>query len=480
LFSAFPLKSLIFQLCRDDNLSMSEGQDKIAVLEAENARLRAENEKLKALVEELQRKQHRPHAPFSKGDPKPNPKPPGRKAGDNYGTRAYRKAPLRADQHYDAPLPPSCPHCSGKLEERGVAAQYQTEIPRKPIVRRFEVHLGVCACCGKHVQGRHPLQTSDALGAAASQLGPDAQALGATLNKEAGLSHGKIQRVFEAAFGITFSRGASAQIMLRAAQRCGSAYREIQSAVKNSSWCVPDETGWRVGGRLHWLHVFVTDWATLYLIRGSRGFDVAAEALGADYNGYLTHDGWKPYDQFTNAYHGQCNAHLLRRCEHLLETATGAAVLFPRRVKALLQEGLVVRDAREAGTFSLAQAQAQAAELTARLEACCSPKTDPGNRRLANFLRWRLGEVFNYLRRPLLFATNWPAEQAVRPAVVNRKVWGGSRTADGAEAQGVLMSVLRTATKLGHDTLGFLSQTLRAAPGHLPRLILTTSCAASP
>jgi hypothetical protein len=58
-------------------------------------------------------------------------------------------------------------------------------------------------------------------------------------------------------------------------------------------------------------------------------------------------------------------------------------------------------------------------------------------------------------------ATNWPAEQAVRPAVVNRKVWGGSRTDDGADAQGVLMSVLRTADQLGQDTLDFLSRTLR-------------------
>ena len=448
---------------------MTDDQSSIAALEAENARLRAKIEKLEALLEELQRKQHRPHAPFSKGEPKANPKPPGRKPGDGYGTTAYRKAPPKADEIYAAPLPPACPVCAGKLEERGVAAQYQTEIPRKPILRRFDVHLGVCACCGKHVQGRHPLQTSDALGAAASQLGPDAQALAITLNKEAGLSHGKIQRVFQTAFGITFSRGASAQIMLRAARRCGYAYREIQIAVRKSSWCVPDETGWRVGGWLHWLHVFVTQWATLYLIRDSRGFDVAEEALGADYEGHLTHDGWKPYEQFTHAYHGQCNAHLLRRCDHLLETATRAAVIFPRRVKALLQEGLA---ARNAGTLSLAQAQAKAANLTARLDACCGPKTDPGNARLANFLSFHCGEVFNYLRRPLLFATNWPAEQAVRPAVVNRKVWGGSRTDDGAAAQGALMSVLRTAGQLGHDTLDFLSQTLRATPGHVPKLIL--------
>ena len=452
---------------------MADSQDKTAAMEAEIARLHAEIERLKAIIEELHRGHKRQAAPFSKGPPKPDPKPPGRKAGDDYGTKAFRQAPLEVNETLDAPLPEHCPLCGGGVVFEKSDAQFQVEIPRAPIRRKFNIHIGRCACCGKRVQGRHPLQTSDALGAAASQLGPDAQALAITLNKEAGLSHGKVARVLDTAFGLRLSRGGSAQIMLRAARRCGRACREIQSAVKKSSWCVPDETGWRVGGRLHWLHVFVTEFATLYLIRDSRGFDVAAEALSPEYAGHLTHDGWKPYDQFQHAYHGQCNAHLLRRCNHLLETATRAAVIFPRRVKALLRKGLAARDAREAGTLSLAAAQARAAKLTARLEDCCEPKTDPGNARLANFLRFHVGEVFNYLRRPLLFATNWPAEQAVRPAVVNRKVWGGSRTAAGADAQGVLMSVLRTADQLGHNTLGFLSQTLRATPAHVPRLLLT-------
>ena len=155
----------------------------------------------------------------------------------------------------------------------------------------------------------------------------------------------------------------------------------------------------------------------------------------------------------------------------MLETAPRAAVIFPRRIKALLQAGLAVRDGRDAGQLTQADATVKAGKLTDRLLDCCGPKTDPGNACLANFLWEHAGEVFNYLRRPLLFATNWPAEQAVRPAVVNRKVWGGSRTSRGAEAQGVLMSVLRTAHQSGHNALAFLSQTLRAMPGHVPRLI---------
>ena len=66
-------------------------------------------------------------------------------------------------------------------------------------------------------------------------------------------------------------------------------------------------------------------------------------------------------------------------------------------------------------------------------------------------------------------------EQAIRPAVVNRKVWGGSRTQHGAEAQGRLASVLRTCWQRGLHTLDFLAQTLRAPPGTAPQLLPTAS-----
>jgi transposase len=348
--------------------------------------------------------------------------------------------------------------------------QYQTELPRKPIHRQFNVAVGRCKKCGKRVQGRHPLQTSNALGAAASQVGPDAQALTTLLNKELGLSHGKVTRVLEV-LGLPLSRGGSVQVMLRAARVCRNAYQEIQLVVRRSAWVTADETGWRVLGCLQWLHVFVTELATLYLIRPSRGYDVPLEALGAEYEGELIHDGWMPYDRFVDNDHQQCNAHLLRRCHELEETARGAAVIFPRRVQALLQEGLAVRDQRDAGQITLAQAEVCAAELEERLEALCTPKTHDGNRKFAAFLERHWMEVFHYLRRPGLDATNWRAEQAIRPAVVNRKVWGGNRTEHGARAQEILTSVLRTTSQQAKDCITFLAASLRAPPTRRPRLL---------
>jgi len=99
------------------------------------------------------------------------------------------------------------------------------------------------------------LQTSDATGAAQSQLGADAQAAVVDLNKRAGMSHGKIADTFHRLFGIRLSRGASAQIVLRCGQRLKPVYQQIREQIKVSNHLTPDETGWRhlavLGGTLH-------------------------------------------------------------------------------------------------------------------------------------------------------------------------------------------------------------------------------------
>ena len=172
-----------------------------AQLRLEVQALREQVAKLMAALEEERRRGKRQAAPFSKGPPAAEPKPPGRKSGKRHGPHAHRSIPPRIDETYDAPLPESCPDCaSGRISESHVAVQYQTEIPRTVIYRRFDVHVGCCDECGRAIEGRHVLQTSSARGAAASQLGPQVHALLALLNKELGLSHGKSVQLLRTLF----------------------------------------------------------------------------------------------------------------------------------------------------------------------------------------------------------------------------------------------------------------------------------------
>ena len=437
------------------------------------ARLERRIAELEQLLEKATRAQKRQAAPFSKGTPKPDPKTPGRKPGDPYGPKAHRPLPeQKPDEIIDVPLPRECPDCGGLAEEDHVDQQFQVEIPRRPIVRRFDIHVGRCRRCGRRLQSRHPLQTSQAIGAAASQLGPDLQALIALMKDKYGLSYGDIQGLLDEAFGIAVSRGGAAQVVLRVAERHEPAYEAIRQIVRRSDLVYPDETGWKIAGWLQWLWVFVTPTATLCVIRPSRGHDVPEEVLGADYDGRMIHDGWSPYDFFQKATHQQCLEHLLRRAEALLERATRGAVRFPRKVKELLLHALALRDRRDSAAISphgLAVARGRLEKRRDRLLEW--NLSHPGNRAFQKHLAGHREEILTFLYEPDIEATNWPAEQAIRPLVVNRKVFGGNRTPAGGHAQEVLGSVFATLAQRALDTLSVVSSILCSPADQRPILI---------
>ena len=428
---------------------------------------------LEQLLEKATRAQKRQAAPFSKRTPKPDPRKPGRKAGENYGPKVRRPLPeQKPDEIIDVPLPDQCPDCGGPTEEDHIDQQFQVEIPRRPLVRRFDIHVGRCGRCGRRIQPRDARQTSNALGAAASQLGPDLQALIAMMKDKYGLSYGDIRGLLDEAFGISVSRGGAAQVVLRVAERNEPTYEAIQQIVRRSDIVYPDETGWKIGGWLHWLWVFVTPTVTLCVIRPSRGHDVPEAVLGADYDGRMGHDGWSPYDFFQRATHQQCLEHLLRRAEALLERATRGAVRFPRKVKELLSDALALRDRRDGGAISPHGLAVARGRLEMRLDRLLEGNlSHTGNRKFQKHLVGHRDQILTFLYDPDIEATNWPAEQAVRPLVVNRKVFGGNRTAAGGHAQEILGSVFATLTKRAVDTLSFLSHIICLPAKQRPRLI---------
>jgi transposase len=443
--------------------------------ERERERLRRENERLREQLEAARRAGYRQAAPFSKGVRHQFPRRPGRKAGQAYGRQGGRPTPTVIDDVHEVLVPVSCPHCGADVADTHVTAQYQEDLPPvRPVVRRFDVHIGRCRRCGRRVQGRHPLQTSDAVGAAAVQLGPRALAVAASFNKQLGLSFGKIETVFVDRFGLTVTRGALVRAVHRVAAKAHPTYTALCETVKTSPMVVADETGWRVEAALSWLWVFTTPDTTVYAILPGRGFDEAATVLGHDFAGILVRDGWAPYRQFDQALHQTCVAHLLRRSRELQQDHPRARI--PGEVQDLLQRALAVRDRYAAGTISDHGAAVARGHLEGQLARVLDRGTVvPDVQRFVRHLDREWVALFGFLRAPGVDATNWRAEQALRPAVITRKVnGGGNRTAHGAATQQVLASVLRTAHQRHLDGIDVLSTLLRVprptvSPELLPR-----------
>ncbi len=94
-----------------------------------------------------------------------------------------------------------------------------------------------------------------------------------------------------------------------------------------------DETGWRVGGHSQWLWVAESELVTVCCILPGRGSEQLKQILGADYDGWLVHDGLRCYSKLDKAYHQTCLTHLIRRCKEMTEKATPTAARFPGQVK---------------------------------------------------------------------------------------------------------------------------------------------------
>jgi transposase len=439
----------------------------------ENDRLRREIERWKQETERLRRELEaalratkRQAAPHSRGRPKANPERPGRKSGGRYGRQACRPIPSRVDERIAVPLPDHCPHCGGGVESESCETQYQEEIVRRTVVRRFDIAVGRCRDCQRRVQGRHRLQTSNAVGVGSVQLGPEALTLAAILNKQMGLSLGHTRQVLCYGFGLEVSRGGLYRALARMASRAAPTYDGLVETARQAPVNGMDETGWKVGGRLQWLHVAVSAQVTVYAILPGRGYEQSVKILGAKYDGFLIHDGWAPYYRFQCAFHQSCLAHLLKRCREMAQIAPPAAWAFPRAVEQLLRTGLELRERYAAGEISEHGRRTVTGKLEAKLDRMLGTRRrNAANRRLARHLEHEQLWLFTFLHCFGLDATNNTAERAIRGMVIARKVWGGSRTWAGARTHQILASVLRTCWQQGKDAFTRGVRLLRAPRG---------------
>jgi len=414
---------------------------------------------LENLLEESHRAGKRQAAPFSKGDPKPAPKTPGRKTGDAHGRHGHRMAPVGPpDCDLEAPLPACCADCGGSVVHDRDEFQWQVDVPEPRVVTtRFTVAVGHCAHCGVRLQGRHAEQTSDALGAAGSGVGPKAKAWASWLHYGMGLSFRCCAQVL-AHLGLKVSAGAICKSSAaQASTDLVKVHRDLVATANASPSVTMDETGWRVGGNKKWLWVAATERVTLCWVAAGRGFAQATEVIAADYDGVLVRDGWAVYRQYTKADHQTCTAHLARRCHEMEADLSGADRETAVAAKKILLDGLAAR------TLPHDERAAAAAELKVRMaELCAQPQAHDANRRLLAHLAKESYALFTYLSVEGVDATNWKGETGVRPCVVNRKTWGGNRTWPGAKTQSVMTSVIATAAKNGVDAVAYLAARARS------------------
>jgi transposase len=265
-------------------------------------------------------------------------------------------------------------------------------------------------------------------------------------------------------FGVRLVPATIARMSRSCAQRLQGFIEAVRDRVTQAKVKHMDETGFRIGGRTQWLHVFSTSFLTFYRVSARRGGPPHAVS------GIVVHDHWKPYYTMTGVLHALCNAHHLRELKALIEIDKEG---WARKMQVLLRRACHATNlARERGhpleaSFIVCIQRRYDAIVT---EGLVFHRAQPAllrtqrrgrrRRRIGHNLLVRLKErredVLRFLSDPDVPFTNNQAERDIRMMKLRQKISGGFRSEAAAEDFALIRAAISTAKKQGWDILATL------------------------
>ena len=452
-------------------------QAQLDALRAQVAALTAEVAELRARLRQNPRNSSKP--PSSEGLAKPAPKSlrkksgrkPGRPKGQPGATLQMTGRPDKVVTHE----PGRCACCGAGLSGLQVARTERRQVIDLPEEIRAEVteHRIVsrrCGC-GTVTSGAAP----DAVSAPV-QYGPRLSAAWAYLWHGQFLSRNRTCEAVAELFGVPVSPGTVAGMAARTAGKLGAPLDAIRKALTAAPVVHADETGFRVAGRLAWVHSASSGKYVLLTIHPRRGRE-AMDAAGVlpEFTGVLVHDAWAPYDTYGQLTHSLCNAHALRELQAVADAAPAGQWCWATQAGDALRDMKLLADASLALDGTLDHAgQDKLAELRHRYHSAVligksqtAARAEPLMRKhhaLASRLFGRQDDYLRFTTDPRVPFDNNPAERDIRMSKLRIKVSGSMRSMTGAEAFCAIRSYLATAAKHGISKLDALTRAASGAP----------------
>jgi len=385
--------------------------------------------------------------------PRRRRKKPGRKIGHE---AALRPMPAKIDHHQDVPLATDrshrvvCPHCKCRLTRRRRHRRIVEDlIPSAVETTCYHTHSGFCPHCRKRIESRAP-QQPPAANIPHGQLGINALTTAAILRVRHRLPFRQIAQLLKDMPGLSISPGGLVKQIKRLSRWLDGKYQDLILQMRASKHVHVDETGWRIDGKNFWLWAFTDPTFTLFHVDQSRGGKVPLKLLGKAFGGTVIADFYGAYDRL-NGDKQRCLTHLMREVKETGEKDQSFADC-PLSGKLLRWCSDALRLKKRWGELDQAKYQIKASRLEDRLDVLMKMKFEHADaKRLCKRLVRYREELTRFLWDEKLDGTNNAAERALRPAVIMRKITGGSRSTQGAAAWAKLASLLRTADqrKLG-------------------------------
>ncbi len=455
-----------------------EVEELIASLKREIAALRAENAELRRRLGLDSSNSSKP--PSSDGlKKKPrilgslrtrSGKPSGGQKGHRGDTLRQVADPDRIVEHAAA----VCRHCCAGLGAGSVVGAEKRQV-FDLVERMIEVteHRAAIHCCS-NCRGQTRAAFPEGV-VSPTQYGERIKAAAIYLNVQQLIPEDRAAQALNDLFGAPLICPASLVAWVeKKARELGQVYQAIGRRVAEAGVRHLDETGYRIAGKLHWLHTTSSLAFTFYRAGEKRG-DIPMDLQG----GVVVHDHFLPYRGMDKVAHAFCNAHILRELQALIEFENEPWAELMRAV--LLDANAAVEAAREAGASALPPEtiavfverywaavrlglafHRQLPKLEKKADARGRPKQRPGHNLLERLKTFKT-ETLRFLYDFDTPFTNNLAEQDLRMMKVKMKISGCFRTLEGAQIFARLRSVVSTARK---QTCNIL-QTLAATPTHV-------------
>ncbi|MCR4324478.1 MAG: IS66 family transposase [Candidatus Curtissbacteria bacterium] len=439
-----------------------ERLEKHLTLEEENERLKAELEKIK--IKDVNKNVNKPSSKQPEWEPKGVGNYPksgkqgrGKKKREGSGNKCKTKeSSIKVKATLD-----SCTNCGEDLSSKEPLKSSNTRIIEdisdvsEPEVIEIEQEKKYCQNCRQVVTAKSELALPK------SDIGLNATTLICYLWVSSCLPFTRLAKYMQDFFGFEISTSGLSKHVIRVSGILEDVYDEILQDVQIGYILFADETGWRIKGRNWWLWVFGTKKSAYFLIDKSRGGDVVRRILGEVFLGVMVVDGWGAYLSIISEQQS-CMAHLLRKIRKFYKSFPELKDIaaFYVKFRRIIKDGERLQALRK--EFGEEKFYRRFARLETRLEELLKwPNPDNVLQGVIDKVRRQQSRTLTFVCHPEVPCHNNFAEYLIRTGVLKRKISGGSKSKEGANAYAILLSIHTTCKLRKVSFLRFLKESLK-------------------
>src|SRR6266403_649417 len=358
--------------------------------------------------------------------------------------------------------PEQCRGCHAPLagEDASPFRHQVIEIPPiKPVITEYQWHQLGCSACGATTRAPWPA------GVPSGTYGPRVHATVALCTGSYRLSKRTTGQVLDNLFGVPMSVGTISQSEKATTEVVDEPVEEARTYVHAQRVAHLDETSWRQGDQRAWLWVAVTSLVTVFLIRMSRGGQVARELLGEHFSGILVTDRYSAYNWYPVRWRQVCWAHLLRDFE-AIRGRGGVSEEIGDALLAQAHQMFTWWHRGCEGTLTRSTFRSYMSPLRREVERLLEVGSQCGVPQTAGTCRdilKRREALWTFVQVAGVEPTHNTAERAIRPGVLWRKGSFGTQSEEGSRFVESMMTVVSTLKQQQRNVLEYLTEACEAA-----------------